>query len=177
MIRLIFLALTLSLYMGGNSFAQSEEEIEFVIEFFDELQPISIADNREYCGYFGIDENGQFVATKPNKGREDSCLADEPPPNMEIFASYHTHGAFSVDADSETPSSGDLEADISEEIDGYIATPGGRIWFIDSLEGAAMLICGRNCTVSDDRYEDGIYPEIKDYYSLEELYERDEMVE
>ncbi|MCF6344225.1 MAG: DUF4329 domain-containing protein [Devosiaceae bacterium] len=164
-------------FFANASLAQEDKEIDFVIEFFDKLQPISFAENKEYCGYFGIDENDNFIATKPTKGRIDSCFADDPPEDFNYFASYHTHGAFSFDADSELPSSTDLGADISEEVDGYISTPGGRIWFNDSVEEIAFLICGRNCTVSDDRYEADANPPVLNEYDMELLLKRDEMMD
>lgn len=161
----------------SSAIAQEQAEIDFVIEFFDKLQPISFAQNKEYCGYFGIDENDNFIATKPTKGEEDSCYSDDPPEDFNYFASYHTHGAFSFDADSELPSSTDLDADISEQVDGYISTPGGRIWFNDSVEEIAVMICGRNCTVSDDRYEADANPPVLNEYDMELLLKRDEMID
>ncbi len=107
------------LALAPSAIAQDQAEVDFVTEFFNELQPKSIAENTEYCGYFGIDENDNFIATIPTKGDTDSCLADEPPWDMDIIASYHTHGAYGIDFDSELPSSNDLDADIAEELDGY----------------------------------------------------------
>ncbi len=154
-------------------FAQSRAELAFVTKFFDELQPKSIATNREYCGYFGRDENQSFVATRPIRGREGSCLPADPISEMDIFASYHTHGAFSYDFDSELPSSDDLRADIAEETNGYIATPGGRIWFNDANRERAVMICGRNCTVSDSDFEADGARGVRNRYSLEQLYVRE----
>lgn len=163
------------IFLTSAVLAQDAGEVDFVIEFFDELQPKSIADNKEYCGYFGINDQDEFVATEPTRGEQDSCFSDEPPLDMDIFASYHTHGAFSYDADTELPSSNDMEADIAEEVDGYISTPGGRIWFTDSLKEISIMVCGRNCTVSDDEYEEDALPPVLNRYDLELLYERDEM--
>ncbi len=165
------------LFFIPAAIAQDQNEIDFVIKFFDKLQPITIANEREYCGYFGLDENDNYIATEPTRGEEGSCFADEPPEDFAIFASYHTHGAFSFYADSELPSSTDLEADISEGVDGYISTPGGRIWFNDSVKEKAILLCGRNCTVSDDRYEKDANPPVRDEYDMELLLKRDEMMD
>ncbi len=164
-------------FLINSATAQDADEIKFVTEFFDKLQPISIAQKREYCGYFGLNDNDEYIATEPTKGKEDSCYADEPPIDMNIFASYHTHGAYHIEADSELPSSADLEADIYEEVDGYISTPGGRIWFTDSYKEITIMICGRNCTVSDDRYEDGSFAPTLTQYNMEKLLERDEMMD
>ncbi len=156
-----------------NALAQSREEINFVTEFFNQLQTRSIAQNREYCGFFGLDANDNFVASKPTRGDTDSCLAADPPDDMEIFASYHTHGAYLVDADSELPSLNDLEADIYEGLDGYVATPGGRIWFNDIEREMAIMLCGRNCTVSDPNYvADTEYP-VNSSYTVRQLRQRE----
>lgn len=164
--------LIISLSISG-AFGQSQAEIAFVTNFFDELQPKSIADNREYCGYFGLDENNNFVATRPVRGREGSCISWNPPSTMEIFASYHTHGAFSYDFDSELPSTNDLRADIAQQVNGYIATPGGRIWFNDASRERAVMICGRNCTVSDSNFDAEGARHVRARYSLEQLYVRE----
>ncbi len=165
------------MFFAPSAMAQDQSEIDFIIKFFDELQPVSIANEREYCGYFGFDKNDNFIASEPTKGEEDSCFANDPPEDFDMFASYHTHGAFSFEADSELPSSNDLEADIEEGVDGYIATPGGRIWFIDSVKEVAILICGRNCTISDDRYEKDAFPPVRDEYDMELLLKRDELMD
>ncbi|MCF6327352.1 MAG: DUF4329 domain-containing protein [Devosiaceae bacterium] len=156
-----------------GAYAQDQEEINFVTNFFNQLQPKSIAENTEYCGYFGIDENDNFVATTPAKGDTDSCLANDPPENLDLFATYHTHGAYMFDADSELPSLNDLEADIDEYLDGYVATPGGRIWFNSVDRETAIMLCGRNCTVSDSEYvADTEYP-VNNSYTVQQLRQRE----
>lgn len=169
----VFSCLSILFLSVSGAHAQSRAEIAFVTKFFDELQPKSIANNREYCGYFGVDENHNFVATRPIRGREGSCMPPNPPETMEVFASYHTHGAFSYEFDSELPSSDDLRADIAEETNGYIATPGGRIWFDDAKRERAVMICGRNCTVSDSDFDADGARTVHARYSLEQLYIRE----
>ncbi len=171
------LLLSAALLVGAGalpSFAQDQEEIAFVTKFFDELQPKSIAENREYCGFFGFDSNDNYVATKPTPGDEGSCYSDDPPENIFIFASYHTHGGFSYDYDSEVPSSDDLAADVAEEVDGYVATPGGRIWFNNAEQERAVLLCGRNCTVSDVDYDAEGVRSVNPTYSLRQLLRRED---
>ncbi len=158
--------------LTSNAFAQSADEVDFITSFFNELQTISIAENREYCGYFGIDASGNFIATPPTAGDTESCFADEPPLDMDIIASYHTHGAYAFGFDSEVPSPDDLAADIAEENDGYISTPGGRIWFNDSIEEISTLLCGRNCTVSDSQYVADTENPVNNSYTLEQLSRR-----
>ena len=159
----------------GPATAQEFDEIQFVKAFFKALQPKSIAANREFCGYFAIDGNDKFVASKAKRGQRDGCFPAEPPAHLNVFASYHTHGAYHPDFDTEVPSEMDMRADTAEDVDGYIATPGGRIWFIDTLNRPvkARLICGAKCTVSDSRFKPGDYPKIRKTYTLKQLIARD----
>ncbi len=163
----------ITMAFAPSAFAQDQAEIDFVTSFFNQLQPKSIAQNTEYCGYFGIDADDNFVATRPTKGDTDSCLADEPPEDLDLFATYHTHGGYMFDADSELPSLNDLEADIDEELDGYVATPGGRIWLNSIDRETAIMLCGRNCTVSDSEYvADTEYP-VNNSYTVQQLRQRE----
>ncbi len=171
--RILLLAIFSTLAMGSASLAQERVPLSFLKNFFNQLQPTSIAQNTEYCGYFGWDENDNIVATPPARGDTDSCLANEPPADVEVFASYHTHAGYAFDADSELPSLNDLEADIDEELDGYLATPGGRIWYNNIDNETASMLCGRNCTVSDPNYDQGGFPPVNSRYSLSQLGERD----
>ncbi|MCF6302914.1 MAG: DUF4329 domain-containing protein, partial [Devosiaceae bacterium] len=107
-------------------------------------------------------------------GDNESCYADEPPLDIDIIASYHTHAGHSYDFDSEVPSSNDLEADIAEEVNGFISTPGGRIWFNDAYEETATLVCGRNCTVSDSNYDPNDTKSINNSYTLPQLLQREQ---
>lgn len=151
-------------------------EIAFVKEFLNTLQQKSFKNNREYCGYFGFDDDDEFAATPAKKGKQDGCWPDDPGNELDLFASYHTHGAFSVEADSELPSSGDLKADIEEELDGYISTPGGRLWFNDSVAGTATMICNYNCMLSDPDFDKDLLDPTRRKYTLIQLLQRDEFM-
>ncbi len=146
----------------------------FAAAFFDTLQVQSIAENVEYCGYFGIDASGQLAATKAVRGAVDSCLPDEPPAGFQALASYHTHGAYALESDSEVPSVDDMLSDLEEGVDGYIATPGGRLWLNIFDEALAVQLCGPGCVTADPNYRHcGAYP--PDFeYTLEGLYTRAE---
>ena len=156
--------------------AQDALEVAFVKAFLGRLQAVSIRENREYCGYFAFDAEGNFVATKPQRGQQDSCEAPEPPADWDLFASYHTHGAYFIDADTEVPSEGDMRADADEGVDGYISTPGGRLWFIDTSgrKVRARMLCGRNCLLADSKFRDSAFPPPRRFYTLETITERDE---
>ena len=113
--------------------AQERDEVAFVKGVFARLQPVSFRERREFCGYIGLDAKGNLIATKAARGDVSSCLADDPG-DMDIIASYHTHGGFDPDHYSEIPSGDDMEGDEEEGIDGWVATPGGRLWYIDTQE-------------------------------------------
>lgn len=168
-----FAAILALLALPSAGFAEELSQ-QYLAEFFAPIQEKSIADKREYCGYFGYNDAGELIATEPVMGEEDSCQSEPSDDMVEVIASYHTHGAFHYEADSETPSPADLEADVSEETDGYIATPGGRIWMNDHETEKAVLLCDRNCTVSDPNYDDAAFPAINGSYDLDGLYERGE---
>ncbi|MEO0358907.1 MAG: DUF4329 domain-containing protein, partial [Pseudomonadota bacterium] len=160
-----FLATSALALAVTSATAQDTAEVQFARQVLNQLNTLSFQNNREYCGYFGFDSSGAIVATPAKKGRQDSCLANEPDPNLDIFASYHTHGAFSEDALSEWPSSADLEGDEEEGIDGYVATPGGRMWYIDSQDMVASQLCSIGCLVSDPAFQQGMDGTVNQSYS------------
>lgn len=143
----------IGLLSGGGAAAQDPAaEIAFVRDLFERLQPRSIRTNREYCGYIGYDAQGRLRATRPVRGGPDHC---EPhwPERFDPVASYHTHAGYDPEAWSEIPSGGDMESDEAEGIDGYIATPGGRLWYIDSIDMVASQICGVGCLPMDPDFQ------------------------
>ena len=97
---------------------------------------------------------GKLAATSPKRGRRDSCEPDEPPEDFEILASYHTHGDDTQEADTEVPSLEDLAGDIEEGIDGYIATPGGRLWLNDARLRRAFMLCWPGCVKRYRRFRE-----------------------
>ncbi len=123
----------------------------FAVAFLNDLQPISISQGVEYCGYFGLDANGNIAATQPHRGLPDSCFPAWPN-HLELLASYHTHGSYTMDADIEVPSVEDLWGDMEEEVDGYVATPGGRVWLNLFDERITFQLCGRNCIAADPNF-------------------------
>jgi hypothetical protein len=119
-----------------------------------------------------LSPNGAFSKTEPRRGGEGSCRPNSPQDGYEILASFHTHGAYSAEYDSEYPSLEDVNADMNEGNDGYVATPGGRIWYIDGATGVSSLLCDRGCVRADPNYvTDGIIPEMGRDYSMDDLEE------
>lgn len=149
--------------------AQTAKEEALVREVFRTLNPKSIRLNVEFCGYLGYTASGALVASRPTRGTLDSCLADDPPEIELIVASYHTHGAFSREYYNEIPSGDDMEGDEEEGIDGWVATPGGRLWFIDTDEMVTYQVCGIGCLPSDPQFVEGDMGRIEPQYTYDDL--------
>lgn len=139
-----------------DSVPRTESEIEFAKSILNEAQRQSIAENKEVCGYIGIDEQGQYVVSKTSVGSRSSCLARDIDEDFQAIASFHTHGAYSVNYDSEIPSADDMLTDFDEGLDGYIATPGDRLWLVDLKSETARQICGAGCLLSDPAFESDV---------------------
>jgi len=150
--------------------AQTDAEVAFVTDLFNALQPRSINQGVEYCGLIGVDNQGRLVATPARRGTYSSCL---PPsdlgPGVVPLASYHTHGAYDREFLTEVPSYDDMRTDIEDGTDGYIATPGGRLWYVDARAQEARLICGAMCLVSDVAFEENPAFPVRSRYTLQDL--------
>lgn len=154
--------------------AQSAEEIRFAKAWLNSLQQISFEENREYCGYLGRTADGRFAATRARKGQEDSCYMRWSS-KIDIFASYHTHGGFDPDHYNEIPSTDDLRGDYADGVNGYVATPGGRLWFIDGQRRTARQICSIGCLQQDPEFiagVDGPIPKVLRYSDIERIENR-----
>lgn len=157
MTKQFLLLIAIALFSIGPAQADPWEAItdeldRFAVAHLDKVQALSIRDGVEYCGLFGYDAAGRLSATGPVAGEADSCDPGIEPDGFEVVASYHTHGAYARDADSEVPSLDDLLGDFEEGIDGYIATPGGRVWLNLFEERLAFQLCGRGCIQSDPAF-------------------------
>jgi len=159
---------------SGASFAQNAAEAAAARSVLAQLQGRSFAENREYCGYIGRLPNGSYQATEVTRGRSHSCLSRGSEARfVEITASFHTHGGFDPSADSEVPSSDDVRGDMMEGVNGYVATPGGRLWYIDGRRGIARQLCGLGCMGQDPRFVVGFDGPIASQYSLQDLVRRE----
>lgn len=118
------------------------------------LQERSFAGDVELCGIIFEDSEGELGTTGLLEGERASCdIAYFDEPGMAPVASFHTHGAYGDEYDSEVPSVLDMESDISSRMDGYISTPGGRFWRIDWQSRTAEQICGEGCLAQDPDYQ------------------------
>ncbi len=167
-IRLILAALALAL-AATSARAQTDEEVAFVRAFMAELQILSIIEDREYCGHFARTSDGRLMATKPRPGKYNSCYMGTPPPQLDVFASYHTHAAFNRDSLNEIPSLQDLQSDIDTAMDGYISTPGGRLWFSDHKTERVHQLCSIGCLPQDPAFRPGKFMKIRRSYTLADL--------
>lgn len=167
-------ALIAAAFLPGPGGAQDAAELSAARAVLLQLQPRSFAENLEYCGYVGRMPDGRLTATEVTRGDAWGCLsrADESR-FVEVVASFHTHAAFSRDADSEVPSSSDVVGDREEGVNGYVATPGGRLWFIDGRRGVATQICGPGCMGQDPDFIPGDAGPIAPSYSLQQLRARE----
>lgn len=129
---------------GTGLAGQSAEEILLARKTLSALQAQSFAKQREFCGYIGYNSKGELIATPAVGGDIASCNPILPL-DFAPTASYHTHGGFDPEYISEVPSDIDLDGDRSERVNGYIATPGGRFWFVDSNRMEVRQLCGAAC--------------------------------
>lgn len=139
-----------------NPVAESQPsgaELAFVSGLLANLNRTSFAQNTEICGYLGRDPLGNLFTTESAPGREAECNLPTPPANMTLLASYHTHGTYSPEYDSEFPTTTDMQSDRAAGIDGYISTPGGRLWHVDSDTMTVTELCGVSCLPMDPNYQ------------------------
>jgi len=168
--RSFFLTLALAALLAAPPLrAQTAEEIAFVTAFMDRLQIVSILEDREYCGYIARQADGSLFATKPVRGKYNTCYLGTPPRRLEVIANYHTHASFDPGSINEIPSLQDLQSDIDTGISGYVSTPGGRLWFSDHVLREVRQICGIGCLAQDPDFRPGrAFKEMR-RYSYEEL--------
>jgi Domain of unknown function (DUF4329) len=147
---------------------------QFAASHLDTVQEKSFKDGHEYCGLIFYNRAGELKVSKEKKGQIDSCVPDDVSEEFNIIASYHTHGSANLDADTEVPSYDDLDADIEEGINGYIATPGGRLWLNNAKIQKSIMLCGKGCLKADSRFVEcmAIFPEKE--YTLDSLVSREE---
>ncbi len=127
-------------------------ELAAVTDILSDLQLVSFATNAEHCGYIGRDAAGRIITTDINRGTEASCDLPSIPPGMAVVASFHTHSTYSPEYASEWPTATDMMSDAAYGISGYISTPGGRLWYVDTQSMTVRQLCGRACLPQDPDY-------------------------
>lgn len=173
-IRAMAIALYCALSSASVALAQSSEEEALMRQVLSQLNLLSFKQGVEFCGYVGFDAQGNLAASEPTRGDQSSCLPDDPAKLDVVVASYHTHGDFSTEYSSETPSGDDMDSDEEEGVDGWVATPGGRLWYIDTEDMVTFQICGLGCLPQDPDFIEGDDGIIAEFYSYDDLIEHRE---
>lgn len=167
----ILMALLAGLGTAPGVWAQSADEVAFVQDLFRDLLPLSYAKRREHCGFIGRDATGALVMSGPVPGTLASCTSDLPQ-DFEAVASYHTHGAFDRGYYNELPSEADVLSDAALGVGGWIATPGGRLWYVDGTRMVVKQVCSVGCLPVAPGFTKAQAGEVAKTYTLEELRER-----
>ncbi|MEM9756624.1 MAG: DUF4329 domain-containing protein [Pseudomonadota bacterium] len=162
-------ALSLVPAASRPSAAQSIEEWQYVQALLRNLNPLSITYNREVCGYILRNPDGRIASTKWNWGTEASCYIGPVPRGVDVLSSWHTHAAWAPNYDSEVPSTVDVESDMAARVNGWVSTPGGRLWFVDGETGFIRQVCGRDCLPSDPNFFPEEHGPVAKTYTLREL--------
>jgi hypothetical protein len=144
----------------------------FARDFLNGLQARSFADRSEYCGYFLRSDAGGIIPTTPSRGRFAECEYAAVPAGAQVFASYHTHGAYGADYDNEVPSVTDLLSDFDFGVNGYVSTPGGRVWKVDLASQSTVQICGLGCVLVDPDFVPNDEAGVQRSYTLAQLSQR-----
>ena len=148
--------------------AQDEAELSLARTVLAELQALSFAKKREYCGYLGLTREGVLVATDAVPGDMASCAA-EFPTDVAVVASYHTHGTFDEGYYNEMPSTIDIDSDAAAYMNGFVATPGGRLWYIDGRARVTRQICGLGCLPVAPLFSKTAEGEVEEVYTYDDL--------
>ena len=162
----------LSLLAPVPATAQSGHEAAFVLGLMESMNALSIRFNREVCGYILRHPNGAYSSTKVSWGGHATCASLAVDPSLEVVSSWHTHAAWVSDYDGEVPSIQDVEGDMSQGINGWVGTPGGRLWFVDGQTGTMRQFCGWGCLPSDPAFVSDDHDQVSETLTLDGLYDR-----
>jgi hypothetical protein len=169
---LTVLAAVLMLAFPGQSKAQSATETAYVMALMRSMNALSVRFNREVCGFILRDAQGRYSSTKVSWGGHASCASLPLEEGMTAVSSWHTHAAWGRGYDGEVPSIQDVEGDMRFGVNGWVATPGGRLWFVDGKDGSMRQICGRDCLPTDPNFFPEEHGPVEGYYTLDDLYAR-----
>jgi Domain of unknown function (DUF4329) len=148
-----------------------ESEVQAVLERFAPIQMLSFAAGFEYCGYLVRTPQSALAFTEIVRGGADGCTPLAPPTDVMLIASIHTHGAYDPLVPAEFPTVMDIDSDHREGVNGYIATPGGRLWYVDSSALTVHQLCNSGCLPQDPEFQPGDDGIIALTYTRQELLE------
>jgi hypothetical protein len=166
---LLVVALTVP---ATTAHAQSVQETAFIRGLMESMNALSVRFNREVCGYILRHPNGAYSSTKVSWGGHASCASLPVVDGMNVIASWHTHAAWGRGYDGEVPSIQDVEGDMRQGIDGWVGTPGGRLWHVDGQTGTIRQVCGRGCLPEDPNFLPEEHGPVGQRYTLDGLYAR-----
>jgi hypothetical protein len=164
--RLVLVVLAFCL--ASPAVAQSTDEYKFAVHLLNRLQGPSFAESREYCGFIVRLPSGKITTGPISPGTTDRCGPIRPDTG-EVLSSFHTHGGFTYVHYNEVPSVQDLRGDIASRTNGWISTPGGRLWFNDWQRGIARQLCGIGCLQQDPTFVEGARGKVEQVYTLDKL--------
>lgn len=171
----LLLALALALpgaALPGMARAQSAQETAFVLGLMESMNALSVRFNREVCGYILRHPNGAYSSTKVSWGGHASCASLPLQGGVDVVSSWHTHAAWGEGYDGEVPSIQDVEGDMDQGINGWVGTPGGRLWHVDGRTGTMRQVCGRDCLPVDPNFFPEEHGPVAESYTLDALYAR-----
>ncbi len=152
--------------------AQSAEETAFVRALMESMNALSVRFNREVCGFVLRDPDGSYSSTKASWGGPASCASEPLEAGVEVVSSWHTHAAWAEGYDGEVPSTQDVEGDMAFGVNGWVGTPGGRLWFVDGATGTVRQSCGRDCLPVDPNFFPEEHGPVAEVYTLDALFAR-----
>jgi hypothetical protein len=166
------LALIVACLLAPPAAAQSAEESAFVIALMRGMNQLSVRFDREVCGYILRDATGVYSSTKVSWGGAASCASLPLGPGVPVVSSWHTHAAWAEGYDGEVPSIQDVEGDMRMGMNGWVATPGGRLWFVEGRTGQLRQVCGRGCLPVDPGFVPEEHGPVPEALSIDGLYGR-----
>lgn len=169
--RAIFALLALLLPAFPTA-AQNVEETELVHTWLAQVNAQSIAENREICGYVLRSPDGELAIGLTGWGGAATCTMGQVPEGHTVLSSWHTHSAYTPGYDGEVPSTIDVETDMVQGRNGWVATPGGRLWFINGDTGMIYQVCGAGCLPADPAFVPQQYGPVEASYTLGALRRR-----
>lgn len=102
---------------------------EAAAEILNEINPVSVEENREHGGWIYLNADNSFSYTEPVAGTSGSVNIGSPfnsvPEGTLANASYHTHGGPDLRYINEQFSPQDLFFNRLYQLDGYLGTPAG----------------------------------------------------
>lgn len=165
-------ALLVLVLAAPATLAQSVEETELVHALLRNMNRESIQYDREVCGHILRAPSGRLEVSKVSWGGPASCAMLPVPAGYTVLSSWHTHAAWAPGYDGEVPSTVDVEGDMARGINGWVSTPGGRLWFVNGQTGFIYQVCGRNCLPSDPGFVAEEHGPVEKMYTLAELRRR-----